>query len=159
MLFALFSLVATHQVWGGDTAGEYAGPVKVRTLLKTDTDAAGRPIAYPTGTPAEVSGLLVEIPPGGETGWHRHPLPCLAYMLEGEIEVTLSDGRINVVKAGEAFAEVVDLDHNGRNLGKVPARLVLFVLGTQGQPFTLRRPAPGTIPSPATTVKSEPTTP
>lgn len=124
---------------------EYAGAVKVKRLLKSTTDAAGRPLAYPKPEDgqAEVTALLVEIAPGGETGWHKHPLTCLAHLMEGEIEVTLADGRVNVVKAGEPLCEVVDLAHNGVNRGAVPAKLVMFVLGTvDGGPFTVRVPAP-----------------
>jgi quercetin dioxygenase-like cupin family protein len=126
-------------------APDYAGAVKVTRLLKSTTDAAGRPIVYPKleDGQAEVTALLVEIAPGGETGWHKHPLACFAYLMEGEIEVTLADGRVNVVRAGEALCEVVDLAHNGVNRGTVPAKLVMFALGTEGGgPFTVRVPAP-----------------
>lgn len=126
-------------------ATDYAAPVKVTRLLKTTTDEAGRPLAYPKSEDgqAEVTALLVEIAPGGQTGWHKHPLTCLGYVMEGEIEVTLIDGRVNVIKAGQALSEVVDLEHNGVNRGSVPAKLVLFVLGTKdGGPFTVKTPAP-----------------
>ncbi len=126
-------------------AADYAGAVKVTRLLKSTTDAAGRPLAYPKPEDgqAEVQALLVEIAPGGQTGWHKHPITCLAHLMEGEIEVTLADGRVNVVKAGESLCEVVDLAHNGVNRGAEPAKLVMFVLGTvDGGPFTVRVPAP-----------------
>lgn len=123
-------------------AAAYAGAVKVTPLLKTKLDAAGRPLAYPTDGPAEITAVLVEIPPGGRTGWHKHPLPCVGYILEGQLTVTLIDGRVNALKAGEAVAETVDLEHEGVNPGPGPAKLVMFVLGTEGKPFTVKTPAP-----------------
>lgn len=132
-------------------ATDYAAPVKVTRLLKKTTDEAGRPLAYPKPEDgqAEVTALLVEIAPGGQTGWHKHPLTCLGYVLEGEIEVTLIDGRVNTIKPGQALCEVVDLEHNGVNRGTVPAELVLFVLGTKdGGPFTVKTAGPTSLPVP-----------
>lgn len=119
----------------------YATGVVIKPLLKTRTDNAGHPLVYPATGPAESHGLIVEIPAGQETGWHRHPVPCLAYVLEGEIRVHLRNGDVKVIQAGQAIAEFVDLDHNGVNPGPGPARLVFFVIGTADQPFTVKTPA------------------
>lgn len=126
-------------------ASAYAGAVKVTPLLKTKVDAAGRPLVYPTDGPAEITAVLVEVPPGGRTGWHKHPMPCIGYILEGELRVTLIDGRVNVFRAGEAIAETVNLEHEGVNSGPGPARLVMFVLGTEGRAFTVKMPGPATV--------------
>jgi len=126
----------------------YASAVKVTPLLKTRVDAAGRRLAYPTDGPAEITAILVEVSSGGRTGWHKHPLPCVGYMLEGELHVTLINGRMNVFRAGEALAETVDLEHEGVNPGPGVAKLVMFVLGTEGQAFTVKTPAPKTVPTP-----------
>ena len=123
-------------------AAAYASPVTVTRLLKTQLDGAGHPIAYPTDGAAEVTALQVEIAPGGRTGWHLHPLPCLAYMLEGEIEVSLIDGRKHTFKAGEALVEMVNFEHEGYNQGERPARLVMFVIGTEGKAFTVKTAGP-----------------
>ena len=123
----------------------YSTAVKVTPLLKTKVDAAGRPLAYPTDGPAEITAVMVEVPPGGRTGWHKHPMPCIGYILEGELHVTLIDGRVNVFRAGEAIAETVDLAHEGVNPGPGPARLVMFVLGTEGRAFTVKTPGPAAV--------------
>jgi hypothetical protein len=65
------------------------------------------------------------------------------------LHVTLKDGRVNVFKAGQAIAEVVDLEHNGVNPGPGVARLVMFVIGTEGKAFTVKTPAPSSDPAPA----------
>lgn len=138
---------AAGQAAPAAVATDYAAAVKVTRLLKATTDAAGRPLAYPKPEDgqAEVTALMVEMPPGAQTGWHKHPIGCIGYLIEGELEVTLADGRVNKIKAGEALCEVVDLDHNGVNRGSVPAKLVMFVLGTKdGGPFTVKTAAPAT---------------
>ncbi|EIP98156.1 cupin domain-containing protein [Opitutaceae bacterium TAV1] len=120
----------------------YAKAVAVTPLLKTQTDGAGQPIVYPADGPAEVSAVLVEIAPGRQTNWHRHPVPCFGYMLEGEVRVELAGGETRTFRAGEAFAEVVNVLHNGTNPGPGPARLVMFVTGTAGRPYAEKTPAP-----------------
>ena len=116
----------------------YQQQVQVTPLLKTAVTSAGQPIVYPQITDPEVSGFIVEIPPGTETGWHKHPFPCYAYVLSGELSVDFEDGRTNHFTAGQAFAEGVNLLHNGRNIGTESVRLVLFVTGEKDKPFTVR---------------------
>ncbi|MEY4766356.1 MAG: hypothetical protein RI907_3029 [Pseudomonadota bacterium] len=105
--------------------------VKVSTVLKTSASWDGTPIAYPSG-PAEVTGMVVEIAPGAETGWHLHPVPSFGMILEGELEVQLQDGTTKRLKAGDAVAEVVGRVHNGRNVGAVPVKIVVFYAGAVG---------------------------
>ncbi|PTX94575.1 cupin domain-containing protein [Opitutus sp. ER46] len=140
------ALVVLTACWTATTrlaAGEEAYPavVKVTPLLRTTTDNAGQPLVYPRDGSAEVTALLVEIPAGAQTAWHHHTVPCFAYMLEGELQVETRGRGVRTLKAGEAFAEVVDLLHNGRNKTERPARLVMFVVGTEGKRFTV--PASG----------------
>ena len=121
----------------------YTAAVRTTPLLHTTTDVAGTPIAYPTGGTAEVTGVLVELPPGAETGWHKHTAPCFAYILSGEIAVTQKGGPTRTFRAGDAFAELINLEHNGRTIGTEPVRLVFFAAGVQGRPFTEKSaPAP-----------------
>ena len=115
--------------------------VHVTPLLKTTTSWNGRPLAYPPG-PAEITGPIVEIAPGAETGWHQHPVPSFGLLLEGTLEVTLKDGQVKRLNPGEALAEVVDTWHNGRNVGTVPVKIVVFYAGTVGQALTRKEPLP-----------------
>jgi quercetin dioxygenase-like cupin family protein len=113
------------------------GAVTVTPLLQTTSSWDGRPLRWPQGE-AELTGLIVTIAPGGETGWHSHPVPSFGLLLEGELEITLGDGRTKHICAGEALAEVVGVAHNGRVVGDVPARLVVFYAGSKGVPLTVR---------------------
>lgn len=118
---------------------EPSASVKVTPLLKTTTSWDGTPIQYPAGRP-EITGIMIEVAPGGETSWHEHPVPSFGMLLEGELEVTLPDGRKKLIKPGEALAEVTGTPHNGRNVGKVPVKLVVFYAGEVGKPVTVPRP-------------------
>lgn len=113
--------------------------VKVTPLLKTTTSWDGKPLVYPSGD-AQITGLLVEIAPGGETGWHEHPVPSFGLILQGTLEVTLDNGQVKTLQAGEALAEVVSTLHNGRNKGKQPVKLVVFYAGTTDSVLTIAHP-------------------
>jgi len=119
---------------------EQSPTVKVLTVLNTESSWNGKPIEYPSGK-AEVTGMVVEIAPGGETGWHLHPVPSFGIVLEGELELQLISGAVKRLKAGEAVAEVVNTLHNGRNLGQVPVKLVVFYIGSAGLKQTVKENA------------------
>jgi quercetin dioxygenase-like cupin family protein len=95
----------------------------------------GGSLISPAGT-AEVTPVLIEIPVGGETGWHKHPMITIGYMLQGDLEVALQDGRKHQFHAGEAAAEVIDTFHNGKNIGNVPVKIVVFYVGAPGETTT-----------------------
>lgn len=121
---------------------ETAGAIKATPVLKTTTSWDGKPLVYPAGQ-AEITGMVIEIAVGGETGWHAHPVPSFGMLLEGELEVRLRDGRTKRLKAGDTLAEVVDTEHNGRSVGSVPVKLLVFYAGAKDQPLTVRVPASG----------------
>lgn len=106
--------------------------IQVNTILKTQSSWDGNALEYPTGQ-AEITGMIVEIKPGAETGWHLHAVPSFGMVLEGELEVQLKDGKTKLLKSGEALAEVVNTLHNGRNVGNSPVKLIVFYAGVAGQ--------------------------
>lgn len=124
----------------GTLALETAPAIKVTPLIRTTSSWDGRPIVYPQGQ-GEITGMLIEIAAGAETGWHAHPVPSFAMVLEGTLEVTLKDGRKKRLAAGEALVEVVDTLHNGRNVGTQPVKLVVFYAGAVGKALTVKPPA------------------
>lgn len=107
---------------------EPAAAIKVIPLLETSRTWSGAAIQYPEGS-AQITGLLIEIAPGGETGWHAHPVPSFAVVIEGELEVRLPSGAKRRVRAYESFAEVIDTAHNGRNVSDGPLKLIVFYAG------------------------------
>jgi quercetin dioxygenase-like cupin family protein len=113
-------------------------PIKASQLIKSANTWDGTAIVYPSGK-AEITGLLIEIAPGAETGWHYHPIPSFEMVLAGELEVTLKNGVTKRIKAGEAFFEVVNTPHNGRNVGDTPVKIIAFYAGTVGSTPTVKQ--------------------
>ncbi len=134
---AAASLFCTGLVW----AAEPAPAVTSRIILKATRTWDGTPIVYPQGT-AEVTGIIVTVAPGAQTGWHAHPVPSFGMVLEGELEVELQDGRRLTLEAGDGLAEVFERAHNGRNTGTVPMKVLVFYAGVTEKALTQMLPAP-----------------
>jgi quercetin dioxygenase-like cupin family protein len=105
------------------------------TLLKVASSWDGTPLTYAPGSP-EVTAVTVEIAPGKETGWHTHHVPSFGYLLEGDLEVHLKDGRVKRLRAGDPIVEVVGTLHNGVNRSAATAKIVVFYAGAAGTPLT-----------------------
>ena len=86
--------------------------------------------------------MLVEFSPGGESGWHLHPYPAYAYVLQGTLHVELEDGRRHTIRQGRAALEVTNTWHNARNKGRKPLKLLMVYVGLRGKPSLIR---PNTI--------------
>ena len=88
---------------------DYNSDVTVTKLLRTSTNTAGQTIVYPKEHAAEVSILTVEIPPGKQTGWHKHPVPIFGYVMSGTLTVQFADGTKKIFHPGDALAEAVNV--------------------------------------------------
>lgn len=117
----------------------------VTTLLQTLTNSVGQPIVYPREGVPEVVAIFVEMAPGEETGWHKHPVPLLGYILSGQVTVQQASGEKRTVRAGEVSLEAVDMVHNGINDGAEPVKMIVFVLGQQNVPITIEVPNPNSL--------------
>ncbi len=112
----------------------------VTRLLSTGATVLSQPITYPTQGPAKIVSVIVTMLPGEETGWHQHDVPMYGYILEGEVTVDYGSKGMRVYRQGEAVIEAVDVPHNGRNTGKVPARVLAVFMGADGVPDTVMLP-------------------
>lgn len=110
-------------------------PVTSTQILQTTTSWNQHDIQYPSEA-EEITALHIEFAPGAETPWHRHPVPSLAYIISGELEVTVKDGKKKTFKSGDAFAEVINTWHSGKNIGDEPVKLVVFYVGEKGMKLT-----------------------
>jgi quercetin dioxygenase-like cupin family protein len=108
----------------------------VTSLLSTGQTVLSQPIAYPTQSPAKIVSAIVTMLPGEETGWHQHDVPMFGYILEGEVTVTYSGKGTHVYRQGDALMEAIDIPHNGRNTGRIPARILAVFMGADGVPDT-----------------------
>jgi quercetin dioxygenase-like cupin family protein len=110
-------------------------------LLQSGQTVIGQPLAYPTGA-SKVTGAIVTLPPGGQTGWHTHEVPLFGYVLEGTLTVDYGSKGIKVYNAGDSWMEAMNWPHNGINKGSVPVKLIAVYIGGGDKANTVKTPAP-----------------
>ena len=108
-------------------------------ILKTDTTTAGQPLSEFFSHPSEVTGLKVVLPPGTETGWHKHTVLGFAYILKGTLTIETESGKNFEFKKGGSFAEVINIGHNGINNGKDTIELIAYFMGEKDKPITIKQ--------------------
>lgn len=136
-LLAIFILGNQPDAQAQEGAEVYDQSVQITPLLQTDKTNIGQPIKYPDTDNPEVTIVKVVIPPGAETGWHKHPVHGYAVILQGELNIKRSDGEGYTYRAGDAFAEMVDTIHRGENTGDEPVELIMFITGEKDLPFSV----------------------
>lgn len=124
------------------SAGEYAGGVQAKVVLKTTTTGNGDPIAYLKTDEPEITAMTVDIAPGAQTGWHSHSVPVYAYVISGSLTVNIEGNTSRRFNAGDVIIEVVNTRHNGVNTGKTPVKLIVFYTGAKDMPNVLKTTAP-----------------
>lgn len=110
--------------------------IHVEKLLETEHSWDGVLYKkYPEGTP-QLSVLKITVAPDASLSWHEHPIPNVAYILNGELTVEKkATGEKRFFKAGEVLAEMVDSAHRGY-AGKEGVTLVVFYAGQKGLPLS-----------------------
>ena len=139
-LIALMLFLAL-EVPSAALADDYASGVEASLILKTTTTTGHYPAKYLNTERPEITVMKVEIKPGTETGWHSHPVPLYAYVLEGNLTVEVKGGKAYHFTAGDAIVEFVNIPHNGKNLGTMPVVLIAFYTGEIGTPNTVMLPS------------------
>ena len=90
--------------------------------------------------------------PGSFTGWHRHPGPVFIQVVKGTVSFYEADDPTCtpiVVDSGEAYLDLGEHAHIGRNETEAPAQDVTVLFGPPGiDPlgFRIDVPAPGNCP-------------
>lgn len=128
---ALLGVLMAVAVVSGAHAQEISYRNLLKPLLETSRTVTGEAIAYPSGTP-KVNVSIVIVPPGGSTGWHAHPVPLVAYILEGELTVDYGDKGKRTYRQGEALVEAMTTPHNGVNTGAMAVQILAVYLGAEG---------------------------
>ncbi len=96
-------------------------------LLKTETSWNGGTIAYPQGQ-AEITSTKVTLAEGQATNYHCHPVPTMAYILEGTLKLETLGGKKYVLEQGDALLETMYTVHWGTAVGG-PVQIVVFYAG------------------------------
>jgi quercetin dioxygenase-like cupin family protein len=124
--------------FGGDSAGPIAAVgLKLTPVLETTTTFTGQPIRFPQGE-NQLTAVIAEVAPGGQVGRHMHPVPLFVYILEGTLTLEMEGHGTHAFSAGQGLAEVVNMWHNGRNLGDRPVRFLIVFAGQKGTPNLVR---------------------
>jgi quercetin dioxygenase-like cupin family protein len=80
-------------------------------------------------TPWDVTSLRVSLPPGANTGWHRHPGPGFAVVTQGSVTMYSDDCTPMTYTKGQAYVEIPGLVNLVQNNGPEPAQfLVTFIV-------------------------------
>jgi len=91
--------------------------------------------------PIVLTGQVVEIEPGGQTGRQRHLVPTYIYVLEGTLVTNSEGGPIGVGgvqyhAAGQSYMDAPGVWHNHSNSGQTPVKYLLLFISTPGGPLT-----------------------
>ena len=93
------------------------------------------------GSPLVLTGQIIEIAPGGQTGKQRHLVPTFIYVLEGTLTTNSEGGRVGVAgvqyhTVGQAYSDPAGIWHNHSNTGVTPVKYLLLLIATPGGPTT-----------------------
>jgi quercetin dioxygenase-like cupin family protein len=95
------------------------------------------PFRQVTSVPMVMTGQVVEIAPGGQTGRERTLVPSFLYVLQGTLTTDTEAGPIGIAgiqyhSEGQSYAEPTGIWHNYSNTGQTPVKYILLFLGTPG---------------------------
>lgn len=106
-------------------------------ILLTTTTWNGTQLEYPHTNSPEISAFHLKFTPGTQLPWHRHPVPTLAYILKGELEVTVKEsGQSKIFKKGDAVTEVINTWHSGKTVSDSDVELIVFYVGVENMSNT-----------------------
>ena len=106
--------------------------ITAETILKTTKTITGENIVYPLSGEALVEVVVVTILPGEKTRLHRHGVPMVAYILEGELSVYYEGIGVKTFSQGSSFVETRKVNHYGENAKRSPVRILVVYAGADG---------------------------
>jgi quercetin dioxygenase-like cupin family protein len=113
--------------------------ISVKELVRTSKSWDGKSLVpYPQGQP-EITILRISIPAGARLETHSHPVINAGVLVNGQLTVKTTDGKVLRLKAGDPIVEVVNTLHYRINEGSIPAEIVVFYAGIVGQAVTVSK--------------------
>jgi len=87
--------------------------------------------------PVALSGQVIELAPGGQTGRQRNLVPSVLYVLQGTLVIDTQGGPTGVSGVqyhgeGQAYAGPANLWYNVMNTGQKPAKYLLLFVAPPG---------------------------
>ena len=145
-VFVIVGLVpAGAQYYGGAPSAAYAQDGKVEkekgVSAKNLYTSLGPNWRGSGNVPIALSGQVLEIAPGGQTGRQRHLVPSYIYVLEGALVTNSFGGPVGVNgvqyhAAGQSYMDAVGVWHNHSNSTQAPVKYLLLLISTPGASTT-----------------------
>jgi quercetin dioxygenase-like cupin family protein len=129
-------LLATCFLFAATLSASTQEKITATTLFQSTVTAAEQPIVFPASN-TEVTALMVDIPAGVDTGWHKHPWPRYAYVVSGIITVENDAGQRKTYNAGDFFVEQINIFHHGTTTE--PTRLLVIDQDVAGKGNQINR--------------------
>ena len=104
-----------------------AAPVAVRTVMQSSLLAANGPQQV-------ILGQAV-FPKGGVAARHRHAGVESAFVLEGQVELSIDGSPPRILRAGEGFQIPAGVPHTARALGDAGAKVLSTWVIEEGAPI------------------------
>ena len=123
-------------VFGGGVEAQQSAPVEKEKGVKTSnlvTSLGG--FRGTASVPVVLTGQIVTIEPGGQTGRQRHTVPSYVYVLEGTLTTNSMGGPVGVAGAqyhteGQSYMDAPGVWHNHTNTGQTPVKYLLLLIST-----------------------------
>jgi quercetin dioxygenase-like cupin family protein len=130
-------LVLVFVVVGGVDAQQSA-PIEKEKGVKTSnlvTSLGG--FRGTANIPIVLTGQIVTIEPGGQTGRQRHSVASYVYVLEGTLTTNSMGGPVGVAgvqyhSEGQSYMDAPGIWHNHTNTGQAPVKYLLLLISTPG---------------------------
>jgi quercetin dioxygenase-like cupin family protein len=124
-------------VVGGAQAQDAKPPEPKGVTSRGLVGSTGPIAAVGLTVPATLTGQVIELAPGGQTGRQRNLVPSFLYVLEGTLVVDTEGGPISVSGIqyhgeGQAYAGPAGLWYNAMNTGQKPVRFLLLFVAPPG---------------------------
>jgi quercetin dioxygenase-like cupin family protein len=143
----LSAVIVFVGIGGAPTGAQYGGPAPAQAQGEAPAQAKGvtsRNLVTSLGgfrgtgnVPIVLTGQVVEIEPGGQTGRQRHMVPSYIFVLEGILTTNSDGGPVGVDGvqyhgAGQSYMDAVGVWHNHSNGGTAPVKYLLLLVSTPG---------------------------
>ena len=97
-------------------------------------------------TPVFITGGIVELEPGGQTGRQQFRVPTYIFILDGVLTTDYDEGPggtkgLQYHAAGQSFMDNGGWWHNHMNNSPKPAKYLMIHLGYPGRPDPIQKPA------------------
>lgn len=127
--------------FGSPALAQDAKPPVAKGVTTSNLVTSLGPFRQVTSIPIVLTGQVVEIAPGGQTGRQRHLVPSYVYVLEGTLTTNTEGGPVGVAgaqyhAAGQSYSDPVGVWHSYSNGGQAPVKYLLLLIGTPGGPTT-----------------------